>query len=90
MKKHERLVDADRLLRRTAMESSLRFCAQRPASGMTIRQRISYWSHALMGDEVGLVDIRFGSPVRKTVYCVSLPTSTHFNAIRKVFRCPSL
>jgi hypothetical protein len=81
MKKHERLAEPDRLLRRTAMDA---LEVLRREAGFRAEDRAKFHIGLIRlssGDKVGLVDIRFDSPDRKTVCCVSLPTSTHFSAI---------
>src|SRR5262245_24681330 len=80
MKTYERLAESDRHLRRTGMDAL-----------EVLREQAGFedddWAEfdiGLMrlpaGNKVGLTDVRFDSPTRKTVCCVSLPTSTHFSA----------
>jgi hypothetical protein len=80
MKEHERLEEPDRHLRRTTMDAL-----------EVLRKEVGFQDddqaeihigllRLVSGDKVGLVDIRFDRPVRRTVCCVSLPASTHFVA----------
>lgn len=80
MKEHERLAEPDRHLRRTAMDA---LEVLRKEAGFRDDDQAEFHiglMRLVSGDKVGLVDIRFDSPARKTVYCVSLPAATHFNA----------
>jgi hypothetical protein len=80
MKEHERLAESVRHLRRTAMDA---LEVLRKESGFRDDDRAKFHiglMRLVSGDKVGLVDIRFDSPARKTICCVSLPAATHFNA----------
>jgi len=81
MKEHERLAEAERHLRRTAMDV---LEVLRKEAGFREEDRAEFHIGLMQlpsRDKVGLVDIRFDSPARKTVCCVSLPTAGHFSAI---------
>jgi hypothetical protein len=81
MKEHVRLAESDRRLRRTAMDA---LEALRKEAGFEDDDRAEFYIGLLQlvsGDKVGLVYIRFDCHRQKKVYYVSLPTSTHFNAI---------
>lgn len=81
MKKHERLAERDRLSRRTAMDA---LEVLRKEAGLREEDRAEFHIGLMRlpsRDIVGLVDIHFDSPARKTVCCVSLPTASHFSAI---------
>jgi hypothetical protein len=81
MRQHKRLAEPDSDLRRTAMDAL-----------EVLRKEVGFQDddqaeihigllRLVFGDKVGLVDIRFDCTARDTVYCVSLPASTHFSAI---------
>jgi hypothetical protein len=80
MKEHERLAEPDRHLRRTAMDALE--VLRKEASFQDDDQAEFHIGllRLVSGDKVGLVDIRFDRPARRTVCCVSLPASTHFVA----------
>lgn len=80
MKEHERLAEPDRHLRRTAMDA---LEVLRKEVGFQDDDQAEFHvglMELLSDDKVGVVDIKFERPTRKTVCCVSLPTSTHFVA----------
>jgi hypothetical protein len=81
METHERLAESDRHLRCTAMDA-LEVLRQR--AGFQDDDQAQFQIGLMQlpsGDKVGLIDIRFNRSAHKTVYCVSLPAATHFNAI---------
>ena len=80
MKEHERLAEPDRHLRRTAMDA---LEVLRKEVGFQDDDQAEFHvglMRLVSDDKVGVVDIRFERPARKTVCCVSLPASTHFVA----------
>jgi hypothetical protein len=80
MKELKLLAEPDRHLRRTAMDALE--VLRREADFRDDDQAVFHIGlmRLVSGDKVGLVNILFDSPARKTVSCVSLPAATHFNA----------
>ena len=81
MKAHERLAENERHLRCSAMDAVEVFCSQRSFQNDDCAVAHVGFLRLPSGNKVGLIDIRFDSPERRTVASVSLPVSTHFNAI---------
>src|SRR4051794_35781341 len=78
MKKHERLAESERHLRLSAMDA---LEVLRNQAGLRDEDRAKFHIDLIRlpsREKAGLVDVRFNSPVRKTICCVSLPTATHF------------
>ncbi len=81
MSTYVRLAEPDRTKRRTAMDALEVLRKQADFQDNDTAQFHIRLLRLPSGEKVGLVDIHSHDPKSDTIHCVSLPTSTHFNAI---------